>query len=228
MMNITLAPEPQSVASQRLDALHQQRNEALAAIGDLQAKITRLERAKPDVRALEAELASLNAAESAAMSAWARADDGSTEPDSDVARRSEIMSRLDAARVKTTAVDAAIAGLQAKANEFHKVLANIAPSLATVAALCMIEEVDALTPQFIEAKRATDAIYVRIQSANAVILTAAHAAPGDLGRPIFVEVEAHHKRTLAAVQSAGSADDGMAAQAEWKARLAELIAGEVA
>jgi hypothetical protein len=217
-------PEPVSENVAAVTAIAAARAAAQAEMVELQARLKRLEALKVAVPPLEAELAALNASESAAMAEWS-ADPSKAPPTPDIAARDEIMARLTTARQLVSGADAAtisVSHAHTKAAERANALAQQIP---VAVAMALIDEAHALLPEIAEAGARFGNLLNRFSSLKDFILTRIEAGPKGPERE--AAHRAHFELITAsdAVRNNAPKIDG-GAIAEWRELAASL--GDVA
>jgi hypothetical protein len=179
---------PLSPARRELAKLLEHRDAAMTEASVLNERMARLERAKADVAPIEAELNALNAAEANALLSWSESGEGDA-PTNDVAKHSDIETRLATARASVRAADAATTSVAAQANRQARTLASVQPHIAQAAALVVAEEGMALLPALTAAIVAVEAIRGRIEAARMFMVQSCVGLSDEVARPIRMELE---------------------------------------
>jgi hypothetical protein len=185
---------PLSPARETLAALILARQEITATIEHAEAALGRLTGAQTIDSSIVGALAALDAAESAAMSAWARSGEGDA-PLPDVATRQELSRKISDSQAKAGAAQRAEGGLQAELARESAKLPAIARAAEVVVADILFEEAEPLIADFLEANRAVAAKASRIEMLRDIVIGMGRAA-GDIeqGRPFFTALEAFDNR----------------------------------
>jgi hypothetical protein len=211
-----------SAARQRLATLIATREEISAAIDRAQTALDRLASAQTIDGPIVGALAALDAAESAAMDAWARSGDGVEAPLPDVAARAELNLKLADARAKAESARRAEGGLQAEAARERAKLGPIELAIGEAVAEVLAEEAGDLIADFLESQRATAAKADQILAARDLIGDLARAAPESAARPIFGTLEFFNRRLEATFARKVPQDVAAKNRAAWAALIGQL------
>jgi hypothetical protein len=216
-------PTPLSPSRADLARLIEARDAASAELETLTARVARLARAKEAIAPLESELTAMSIRESAVALAWAEADDGSDAPAADTVRRSDIESKLTAARAQATAADGATRSVASQVERVNASIHAISERIRQAAASIVVEEAETIFSELTAAAAAFEAVKARVSAARSFMLVATEPPAGQAVGAVRLDFEGFDRRlTIAAAKPAFSADPG-----EWFS-LAVRLAGDAA
>jgi len=209
--------ESLSPARSRLSDLIRQRTAANEALQVLAQRSQRLARLSAAVQPHEAELQRHDAEEARIMSGWAADADDTLPPVADHAARAEIVARLEKARSQVRAAEAASAAIATESAPHHRTIGGVWPWIAQASALVIVEELEALLPELVEASQALDAVRRRINGGRERVIAAGLRGPDEVSRPIRVALEAFDKARQAAETASQAGIVFAAPNGEWNA-----------
>jgi hypothetical protein len=170
-------PEPTPLTPNReaLANLNAARAAAATEVDILLARVASLSKLKESSVVLEAELASLDAAEADALAQWSvNPDDPAPEPDT--AARSNVLARLQAARQRIAGAEQATASVEHLLNTANQRAAGLEREVPALVANVLIDEARSLLPSVIEAVATVARVQGRYLGLRKFLLERAEAA----------------------------------------------------
>jgi len=171
------------------------------------------------------EISALNAAEAAAMTAWVE-DPSVPMPSPDIATRDSLMSKQRAAQARAAAARQASASIRAEQQRETTRLEGVGLQIGLATVPVIIEELEPLIAEFVEANAALAARAGRIAAGSELVTKIANAAPLEAARPAFAMLEVLNEQIRGAFGR--PAPDLTPHKAHWDALSAALYRDPIA
>jgi hypothetical protein len=168
-------PTPLTPNRQALVDLNAARAASKAHCAELQERLNRLSALRNAVAPLEAELASLDAAEAAALADWSASPDAPA-PSPDIGARDDIMARLTAARQQVAGAEMATATVEHVLGRANTKAGDLEREVPALIANVLIDEARSLLPGIVEATAALAKVQGRYAGLRKFLLERAEAA----------------------------------------------------
>ena len=186
---------PQSEARQRLAAMAIERAAVVARVDALRIASEKLEARTKEVEPIEAELAALDANESAAMSAWAKAGVDGPGPKSDAPKRARLSKALSEATAAAKAARVANDAVAAEHAEESRRIANLAVQMSIEVSSVIYEEVQPLIAEYELESRRLLAKRVRLDQVYGMLRATLDVVRGtEPGRVVSLNFEDLHAK----------------------------------
>jgi hypothetical protein len=213
------AKAPQSEARRQLAGMIVERATLTAKVEVLHAAAMKLDGAMTAAGPLEAKLAALDASESAAMSAWAKAGADGPAPKVDAKAREALNKSIATARAGAVAATAAYSSITGEHADTSRAIATLAIPMEIEIAAIISEECQPLIAEYDLESRQLAAKRVRLTQAYERILATLDKVRGTApGQPVSFSFETMHAR-LKLLFTAPPQDDDAASQSRqaWRA-----------
>ena len=174
MKSASATPKLDTTGKTTLAALHDRRRALIAEMTSIQSKVAKVEAAPKEEAMIRAEIAGLDAKESAAAQKWAEAGAEGEPPAVDVKTRVALNDRLSGAVAKSAASMAAINALTAKNSDVGRQVNELNAPIAVAANTLLIDKLEAEVSQAKELIGKLVPLMASIDSGRQVIVEENH------------------------------------------------------